>query len=256
MSEGVRIETRGRVAIVRMDKARGNAIDAAFLHAMTEACARVGEDGNVQGVLLASAHPKLFCPGLDLITLIDYDRPALEAFMLRFAELVWQLYGLRKPMVAAVNGHAVAGGCILALTADWRILRRGGAQIGLNEVRIGVPLPWTVALLLRSSVPAAGLVPVALLGRNFADEEALSVGLVHELADGDAFEDHCLARLEELSDKDNESVGTIKAYLRQDTLDQMKAHERARIADFLDAWFTPRTRAWIQKTVDSLSKRK
>jgi enoyl-CoA hydratase/carnithine racemase len=253
---GIRIESQGRAVILRMDKARGNAIDEAFLQEMTEACAQVSGDARVQGVVLASAHPKLFCPGLDLVTLIEYDRPALQAFMLRFAEVVWALYGLRKPMVAAINGHAVAGGCILALTADWRMLRRGGAQIGLNEVRIGVPLPWSVAVLLRSSVPPAALVPVALLGRNFADEEALAVGLVHELADGEGFEDRCLARLQELAEKENASVGTTKAYLRHDTLQQMKAREKERIGEFVDAWFAPATREWIQRAVDSLTKPK
>ena len=90
--------------------------------------------------------------------------------------MVWALYGLPRPMVAGVNGHAVAGGCILALTADHRVLRRGGAQIGLNEVRVGLPLPWSVSELLRASVPPPALGQVALLGRNFADEEAIRSG--------------------------------------------------------------------------------
>src|SRR6185369_9186649 len=108
-------------------------------------------------VLLASAHPKLFSPGLDLVSLYEYDRPAMESFLGKFAATIWSLYDLRKPVVAAIAGHAVAGGCVLALTADYRVLRRGGVQIGLNEVKVGVPLPWSVALLLRASVPPAAL---------------------------------------------------------------------------------------------------
>ena len=125
---GVRIERDGRAAVVRLDKARGNAIDEPLVLALAEAAAEVARDDSVRGVMLASAHPKLFCPGLDLVALADYDRPAMERFMSSFAVTVWALYGLPKPIVAAVSGAAVAGGCILALTADHRVLRRGGDQ--------------------------------------------------------------------------------------------------------------------------------
>src|SRR5262249_12590956 len=159
-----------------------------FVEDLGSACHELARDDGARGVLLASAHPKIFCPGLDLVTLAGFDRAAMETFMGRFAAAIWSLFALRKPVLAAIGGHAVAGGCILALTADHRVLRRGGAQIGLNEVKIGVPLPWSVALLLRAAVPPGALSRVALLGRNFADEEALAVGIVHELADAEGFE--------------------------------------------------------------------
>jgi enoyl-CoA hydratase len=205
-------------------------------------------------VLLASAHPKVFCPGLDLVTLIEYERPAMRAFMLRFAEMVWALYGLRKPVVAAVNGHAVAGGCILALTADLRVLRRGGAQIGLNEVKIGVPLPWSVALLLRASVPPQSYAPVALLGRNFGDEEALAAGLVDDLAHPEGFEGFCLGRLQEFADKDPHAFAVIKEYGRADTLRAMREREEPLLEAWLDGWFAEPTRVRLREMVDSLTK--
>src|SRR4030095_13422250 len=109
---------------------------------------------------------------------------------------------LRKPVVAAIGGHAVAGGCILALTADYRVLRRGGVQMGLNEVKVGVPLPWSVAVLLRASVPPTSLTQVALLGRNFADDDAVAIGIVDQLGGARRVGDFCRARLEEFADKD------------------------------------------------------
>ena len=137
---GVRVEKLGPLAVLRLDKARGNAIDEPLTEDIVRACREVGADDTVRGVLLASAHAKLFCPGLDLVTLFEYDRPAMERFVAKFLEATLALYTLPKPVVAAIAGHAVAGGCVLALTADHRILRRG-SQIGLNEVRVGIPLP-------------------------------------------------------------------------------------------------------------------
>jgi hypothetical protein len=144
--ETLRIERSGPLAVLRMDKPRANAIDEAFVRDLLEACALLDADPEIRGVLLASAHPKLFCPGLDLVSLVALDRPAMDRFMAAFSDAMLALFALSKPVVAAVSGHAVAGGCILALTADTRLLKRG-AQIGLNEVKVGVPLPWSVAIL-------------------------------------------------------------------------------------------------------------
>ena len=167
-----------------------------------------------------------------------------------FAEAVWALYALRKPVVAAIGGHAVAGGCILALTADYRVLKRGGVQIGLNEVKVGVPLPWSVAVLLRASVPPGALTQVALLGRNFADDDALAVGLADQLADADGFEDFCRARLEEFADKDPAAVADHQGLPARRRPGRDAGAREGRDADvWLDRWFSDSTRERIRQIV-------
>lgn len=251
---GIRLERSGALVTARMDKPRGNAIDEPFTQELVQVAGQLASDPGVRGVLLASAHPKLFCPGLDLVTLLEYDRASMERFMRLFAEAVWALYSLRKPVVAAIGGHAVAGGCVLALTADYRVLKRGGVQIGLNEVKVGVPLPWSVAVLLRASVPPSALTQVALLGRNFADDEALGVGLADQLADADGFEDFCRARLEEFADKDPDAVAVTKVYLRAGPLAEMRARERDEMRTWLDRWFSDSTRERIRAIVAGIGK--
>jgi enoyl-CoA hydratase len=249
----VRLERDGTLAVLRLDKPRGNAIDAPLVEDLLRAAGEIAADDSVRGVLLASAHPKLFCPGLDLSALESYDAGGLRTFMLRFAEMVWALYGLWKPMVAAVHGHAVAGGCILALTADERVLAPG-AQIGLNEVKIGVPLPWSVTVLLRSALSPAGLTEVALDGRNFSDDDALRVGLAHQVADADGFDAACRARLARLAEKDAVGVSTTKRYLREGFLAEMKASEAARAGDFVAAWFSPAATERRRQILSALKK--
>jgi enoyl-CoA hydratase len=251
---GLRVEVQGRVAILRMDKVRGNAIDEPFVEELARAAREVSLDSEVSGVLLASGNPKLFCPGLDLVTLFEYDRPGMERFMAKFHEATLALFTLRPPMVAAISGHAVAGGCVLALTADHRMLRRG-AQIGLNEVRVGLPLPWSVASLLKSSVSPFALSRVALLGQNFTDAEAVALGLVHEVQEAEGFEAACLSRLQEFAEKDKVATSTTKAYLREAAIQEMAAQEVARRGEFLDAWFSPAARAKIRATIDALTKK-
>jgi enoyl-CoA hydratase len=255
MGGGVAIERRGRLAVLRLDKPRGNAIDEPLADALARAAAEVAADDAVRGALLASGHPKLFCPGLDLVALVEYDRASMKRFMEAFAVAVWGLYGLPKPVVAAVGGPAVAGGCILALTADHRVLKRG-APIGLNEVKVGVPLPWSVTRLLRATVHAPAVSRIALLGRNFTDDEAVEAGLADELAEAEGFEETCLARLEEYADKDPRALATTKAWLREGALGEMMSREPELVEGFLDAWFSAATQERIRATVASLASRR
>jgi len=250
----VRIERQGPLAVLRLDKARGNAIDLDLVEALLASVSEVERDDSVRGVLLASAHPKLFCPGLDLVTLSEYDRPAMWRFVERFEAATFALFALKKPVVAAISGAAVAGGCVLALTADFRVIREGAA-IGLGEVRVGLPLPWWVSVLLRFSVPPPALVHVALLGDNAKGEEARQLGLVHEVLPPEGFEEAALERLSALAEREPFALGTTKSYLRHSALLEMREAGEDRRADFLDAWFSPAGQAKIREIVASLTRK-
>jgi Delta3-Delta2-enoyl-CoA isomerase len=250
----IRREMRDGQLVLTLDKARGNAMNPALIEELWRVARAIADDNTVRGVLLTSARPKLFCPGLDLVELFDLDRPAMRAFMLRFAEAMWALFAIPKPVVAGVSGHAVAGGCVLALTADWRVLAPD-AQIGLNEVRIGVPLPWSVALLLRHTIAPSAYSKVALLGRNFEGEEALRAGLADELAPPEGFLEACLQRLAEFTEKDLHAFARTKAYLRGDAVVAMKAREAELLDEWLDGWFAADTRARIRAIVEALARK-
>lgn len=249
----VRIERQGPLALLRLDKARGNALDEPLVEAITASAQELGRDATVRGILLCSAHPKLFCPGLDLIALDSYDPPTLGRFVARFAKMVWTLYGLWKPVVAAINGPAIAGGCILALTADERLLRRGAA-IGLNEVKIGVPLPWSVTVLMRASLSPSSWTAVALAGKNFSDGDAVRIGLVDAALESEGFETACLAELANLAEKDPSSYAVTKRCLREGFLAEMTAQESYRTNEFVAAWFSEGTRERRAQIVASLTK--
>ena len=178
----------------------------------------------------------------------------MGAFMLDFSTLLTDLFALKKPVVAAVNGAAVAGGCLLALTADWRVVKRG-APMGLNEVKVGVPLPWSAVLLLKTAVPALMQSAVALLGRNFEGDAAVAAGLSNEVVDAEAFEATVTERLAEFAEKDAFAFGVTKGYLRGGTIASMRDRETALLDEFLDGWFSEGTQARIQKAVAALKSK-
>ena len=247
----VQIEIKDGIGAIRLTGPRGNAMSEELLSDLSSALRTVGGDPSVRVVLLASAHAKLFCPGLDLVSLSGTSRTEMGAFMLNFSTVLTDLFALRKPMVAAVNGAAVAGGCLLALTADWRVVKRG-AQMGLNEVKIGVPLPWSAVMLLKTASPAFAHSAVALLGRNFEGDAAVASGLANEVADANGFEAAVTERLAEFAEKDAYAFGITKGYLRRAAVTSMRDRETALLDEFLDGWFAEGTQERIQKAVAGL----
>jgi enoyl-CoA hydratase/carnithine racemase len=250
MSQTLEESFDGGLATVRLNRCHGNAINLDLVDELTATFRRLDLDDKVRGVQLA-ATGKLFSPGLDLQELIELGRTDMERFLERFNACILSLYTFSKPLLAAIHGHAVAGGCVLTLTADWRVLQQE-KMIGLNEIRVGVPFPYGVAMILRESVPQRHLQEVALFGRNYRGEEAVQVGLVHEVHAAEGFEGHCSARLDALASKDAAAFAITKRYLRATTVERIMADEARLESDFLDRWFSSTTRSKIQAIVDEL----
>ena len=198
-----------------------------------------------------AASGKLFSPGLDVRELIDLDRAGMRAFLESFNAAFLELYSFSKPMVAAMHGHAIAGGFLLTLTSDRRILKQG-TQVGLAEIKVGVPFPFGIAMILRDAVPRACLEEVALLGRNYLDREALQAGLVHELLEAEQFEESCRRRLAEMAAKDPKAFAISKRYLRSQTIERIKAAGSRYDDEWLDSWFSPATQERIKDLVRGL----
>ncbi len=250
----VQVEIKDGIGTIRLAGPRGNAMSEELVSDLSTALRTVGGEPSVRAVLLASAHPKLFCPGLDLLSLSGASRAEMGAYMVNFSTLLTDLFALKKPVVAAVNGAAVAGGCLLALTADWRITRRG-APMGLNEVKVGVPLPWSAVMLLRAAARASALSAVALLGRNLEGDAAVLAGLAQEVAEPEAFDAVVTERLAEFAEKDAYAFGVTKGYLRGAAVASMRDRETALLDEFLDGWFSEGTQARIQKAVAALKSK-
>lgn len=247
----VQIEIKDGIGAIRLAGPRGNAMSEKLVSDLSSALRTVGGDPSVNAILLASVHPRVFCPGLDLISLSEIGRGEMGAFMLEFSTLMTDLFALKKPVVAAVNGAAVAGGCLLALTADWRVVKRG-ARMGLNEVKVGVPLPWSAVMLLRTASPAFAHTAVALLGRNFEGEAAVASGLASEVVEAESFDATVTERLAEFAEKDAFAFGVTKGYLRGSAVASMRDRDAALLDEFLDGWFSEGTQARIQKAVAAL----
>lgn len=170
-----------------------------------------------------------FSAGLHLKELASLDAAGMAAFLGALEDMVQALFSHDAPLVAAVDGHAIAGGCVIALACDARIATSSSrARIGLNEVALGLMFPPKTWRLVRHAVPSASAGRVLLGGALFSPEQALSLGLVDELADDPRA--RAAARLEELAAHPRAAYAEIKRALRAGVLDVTPA-ERARYHD-------------------------
>jgi len=156
-----------------------NALGSALMHRLLDAFrAAAGEP-----ILLRGAGDA-FCAGLNLKEMAALDAAGMQSFLALLEDMVQALYQYPGPTAAAVNGHAVAGGCVLALGCDWRVMTAAaGARIGLNEVAIGARFPPRTWAMIKARVPAASLERVVLGAQLVDAQAALGLGLVDELAD-------------------------------------------------------------------------
>src|SRR5262245_52934880 len=138
------------VALLRLAGGRANAMSEELLDTLDRLVDGFETSDAVAAVL--TGYERFFSAGLALPSLIDLDRPAMKRFITHFDLTMTRFFACRKPIVAAVNGHAIAGGCVLALQADVRIMADVDAKIGLNEAQLGIGLPAIVVEIGRAHV--------------------------------------------------------------------------------------------------------
>jgi enoyl-CoA hydratase len=244
-------EDRDGIAVLRMDDGKANAIQGRFLADFNRALdAASGADG----VVLTGAR-KIFSAGLDLPALIDLPRAAIAALMEDFHDTMLRMFLWPSAVVCAVNGHAVAGGCILAMQADRRIMADGEAKIGVNEVQLRLALPAVVVETFRAQLTPRSLSLVCLEGGLFSALEAKDAGLVDEVAPAELL-DACASDLaRRLASVGRPAYAEVKRILRRPAAEALEGARKADAKIWLDLWFSDASRQRIEAVVAKLKSR-
>lgn len=170
------------VSLLRMDDGKVNAMGPSFVTAFEAAWREAEATGDA---IVVAGNAKAFSAGLDLKTLPTLDRAALETFARGFMGIFRDVLAHPRPVVAAVDGPALAGGAVLALASDFRLVAPR-ARIGLTEVPVGVPFPTPVADLARDRLPPQEHAPALLRGLARTGAEAVATGWAHALVEPEA----------------------------------------------------------------------
>ncbi len=251
--ETFHLEQRGELGILHLHAGGANALNARVIAAISEGL-RQASAAHLKGLVL-TGYERFFSAGLDLIEVYEYDRERMARFIAEFDQEFQSFFAYSKPIVAAINGAATAGGCILALACDYRVMAEG-AIIGLSEIQLGLPLPASALEIARHAIPIQQQPYVFYSGKSFSAEEALRVGLVHEVVPPAQVLDAALTRLRSFTEHPGEACGTLKMMLRQPTRDNIRRNAESFGALFLEAWFSPPARATIGAIRQKLLARK
>jgi len=191
--------------------------------------------------VLVTGEGDAFSAGLNLKEVASLDREGMSRFLGTLERMVHALFHYPGPTVAWVNGHAIAGGCVVALACDHRLVTANPkARIGLNEVPLGLRFPPKTWRMVRHRVPSHAIERVVLEGGLHAPEVALRLGLVDEIVPGEA---EARAYAERIAQAPRAAYVAAKQALRAGALDAGAEEERHFREDVLPAWVTPELKA-------------
>lgn len=228
-----------------------NALNARLMDALSGALSELGE-GGAPPILLRSSHKVLFCPGWDLKDLLNAERDEVGVALGRFNRLIFDLFSYPGPTGVAIHGHAVAGGCLLALCCDLRIMAAGRPRIGLSELNLGVPVPATSLMMLRERLAADVVEELVVGGDGCNAERARDQGVVHRIAEPDLVLAKTERELARLAAKPAEAFAATKRFMLGESWRRMSEPNRDGDDAFLDCWFSPETQKRISGTVERL----
>lgn len=202
----IQVEPQEDVAIIRINRPEAlNAMNTDVISELSRAIDIVGVDDGINVVIITGAGDRSFCAGADISYMVDIDPMTAERYASSAQSVLNKIEKLEKPVIAAVNGFALGGGCELAMVCDLRIAS-SNAKMGQPEVTIGIPPGWGGTQRLMRIVGPAKAKELVFTGKMITADEAFQIGLVNKIVSLNS-EDELSAEIPSgENDKENEKV--------------------------------------------------
>jgi enoyl-CoA hydratase len=241
-------ELEDGILTLRLAHGKASAMDVELLEALG---AQLDAAADARAVVLTGTG-SIFSAGVDLYRLLDGGQAYVDRFVPLLSTFVRALFALPVPVVAAVNGHAVAGGGVMTLAADYRIMAEGSGRIGVPELLVGVPFPAAPLEVVRFAVPRHRLQSLVYLGRMLGPQDALAEGLLDEVVPAEALGRRAREVAAQLASLPPDVFRATKQALRAAALARMDgAAEYDRRAHAI--WSAPETHARIRAYMERIS---
>jgi enoyl-CoA hydratase len=241
---------RDGIAVLQLNHGKASALDLELLEETRRQLATIAAS-DARAIVITGTG-SIFSAGVDLFRLVEQGAPYVERFFPAMVDAFYDLFLFPRPVIAAVNGHAIAGGAIINAAADYRIMAAGNGRIGMPELLVGVPFPALALEVVRFGVPAQHVQELVYTGKTVTPEEALRRGIVDEIVEASSLLDRALAVAGDLGSRPREAFRLAKRQLREPFVararDLASADQEA-----LGLWSSPKTheniRAYLNKTV-------
>ena len=237
--------TAAGVAHLTLNRGKVNALNLDVVKELDAALDSV-EQSEACAVCLAG-NEKFFCFGFDVPEMLPWPVETMRDYLLAFTALTTRLYLFPKPLLAKLAGHAIAGGCMLAIMCDQRVMVRSKARISLNEIAFGASVFAGVTEILRELIGTRHAGQVLLTGKFYDADEAAAIGLVDQAVDVDNIDSAVQTRLDSLMNTDATAYAALKQRIRAPIVKRFMEIETESIDEFLDIWYSPNTREALKK---------
>jgi enoyl-CoA hydratase len=244
-------ETTDDIATIRLAHGKVNALDADSLEALaTELDAAAGD---AKAIVLTGSGGA-FSAGVDLFRILDGGDAYLDRFLPALDNTLRKLFGLPVPVVAAINGHAIAGGCLLALACDYKVMSAG--RIGIPELTVGVPFPVSALEIVRFAVTRSSLQKLVYTGATLTFQEALEAGLIDEVASAEDLEARATSMARQLSTIPRATFRLTKGHLRSEASERISRMDDVIDPEVRRLWRDPAIHEVIRAYLDRTLKKK
>lgn len=247
----IRIEDRSGVRFVRMQHGKVNAFDLELCEAIVGAFRAITKQEQISSVVLTGSG-SAFSAGVDLQRILREGKPYVDSFLMALDEAFRAVYTCSRPVVAAINGHAIAGGCVLAVACDERVAAEGTARIGVPELLVGVNFPPLAREIMCGCLAPAERARVMMGGQTMLPEDARAIGLVDEIVSAAELETRAEARALALGRIAPAAFADLKRGLRAPRLAAADDDAEGRRAT-IEVWncdeTVERIRSFLEKTI-------
>jgi enoyl-CoA hydratase len=234
-------ETHDGIVTLRLAHGKANALDVELLEALIGAL----KDAADARALVITASGGIFSAGVDLFRLTEGGDAYVRRFFPLLTDFIRALVAFPAPVVVAANGHAIAGGGVMVLGGDYRLMAEGKGRVGVPELLVGVPFPAAALEVVRAAVPPHRINPLLFLGKTYTPQEALSRGLVDEVVAADELDARAHEVAAQLASVNPEAFRLTKRTLRAPVLERIDAGA-AHDEKALELWLAPQTHARIR----------
>jgi enoyl-CoA hydratase/carnithine racemase len=246
----IAVERRQGTAILTLSRGVTNAINHELVDELSGIVRRLRDDPGCRGLVLTGANRKFFSIGLDIPWLFPLSRKDFTDFYKAFNRLCLDLFTLPKPAIAALAGHAIAGGCILALCGDYRFIAEGKKLMGLNEIKLGVPVPYPADRILERLAGWGVAREIIDSGEFYSGPELLTRGLVDGVLPPGKVLPAAVERAAELGAHSLEAFALIKRNRTEPVRTAILADLDERERRFVERWYAPRTRELLEEAME------
>jgi Delta3-Delta2-enoyl-CoA isomerase len=244
--EHVHISIDDGIAEVRLERGKVNALDERVVDELASCLRDLAQDSAGPPIVLRGSG-RFFSFGFDIPHFLGFSKAAFSAFVASFTSLYRDIFLHPRPVVAALNGHAVAGGCMLATACDARVMVTGKAKIGLNEIGFGSSVFAGSVDMLTFWVGARRAQQILYSGALYPAEEARALRLVDVVTDEAGLRDAAREVARDLAARDAAAFRSIKGLLRRPIAEAMLAREPRSIEEFVDIWYSEPTWKRLQE---------